>query len=71
VVALRHKSGEVEFAEFVAARIKSALDRDDVTKNSVVAVFGVGIDNGTGIVEGTDALAAAEGNALGASIRGR
>lgn len=33
---------EVEFAEFVAARIKSVLDRDDVTKNSVVAVFGVG-----------------------------
>jgi Domain of unknown function (DUF1788). len=33
---------EVEFAEFVAARIKSVLDRDDVTKHSVVAVFGVG-----------------------------
>jgi hypothetical protein len=33
---------EVEFAEFVAARIKSVLDRDDVTKTSVVAVFGVG-----------------------------
>jgi hypothetical protein len=33
---------EVEFAEFVAARIKSVLDRDDVTKSSVVAVFGVG-----------------------------
>jgi len=33
---------EVEFAEFVSARIKSVLDRDDVTKSSVVAVFGVG-----------------------------
>jgi hypothetical protein len=31
-----------EFPEFVAARIRSLLKRDDVTENSVVALLGVG-----------------------------
>lgn len=33
---------ETEFANYVAQQIRSILDRDEVTKNSVVAVFGVG-----------------------------
>lgn len=33
---------EAEFADFVAARIRAALSRPEVTKDSVVAVFGVG-----------------------------
>jgi hypothetical protein len=33
---------EVEFAEYVARHVRETLDRDDVTKRSVVAVFGVG-----------------------------
>lgn len=33
---------EGEFAQFVAERIRAALNRGDVTDNSVVAVFGVG-----------------------------
>ena len=33
---------EVEFAEFVVRKVSSVLDRDNVTKTSVVAVFGVG-----------------------------
>lgn len=33
---------EAEFTPFVAARIRSVLERDDVTQSSVVAVSGVG-----------------------------
>ncbi|HNY42873.1 MAG TPA: DUF1788 domain-containing protein, partial [Bryobacteraceae bacterium] len=33
---------ESEFAEHVARRIRSTLEHSEVTKNSVVAVFGVG-----------------------------
>ncbi len=33
---------ETEFANYVAQQIRSLLDREEVTKNSVVAVFGVG-----------------------------
>jgi uncharacterized protein (DUF2267 family) len=33
---------EVEFAEFVVRKVSSVLDHDNVTKTSVVAVFGVG-----------------------------
>ncbi len=33
---------EVEFANYVAQMVRSVLDREEVTKNSIVAVFGVG-----------------------------